>query len=128
MTLNDMIAEWLNYSKTDLTVAQYLLDSMEPCPVEIVCYHAQQSAEKALKAILVKNDIDPPKVHDLVRLCEMCGEFCKEILEVKPIATALNKYGSVARYPNKRKISREEAEIAIQKATDILELVTQKFR
>jgi HEPN domain-containing protein len=32
------------------------------------CLLAQQAAEKAIKAVLVAEDVDPPKLHDLRRL------------------------------------------------------------
>lgn len=33
-----------------------------------ICYHAQQSLEKGLKALLVATGADPPRSHNLVRL------------------------------------------------------------
>jgi len=38
---------------------------MPPKPFEIICYHAQQAAEKALKAYWVFNDLTPQKTHIL---------------------------------------------------------------
>jgi len=36
----------------DLNTAEYL-KNMKPLPIEIICYHCQQSAEKYLKGYLV---------------------------------------------------------------------------
>lgn len=33
-----------------------------------VCYHAQQALEKGPKALMVANDVDPPRSHNLVVL------------------------------------------------------------
>jgi len=42
-------------------------------------HHAQQAIEKWLKALLILNKIQPPKTHDLVRLCSMLKEFYPEL-------------------------------------------------
>ncbi len=55
------------FAEADLRAAQLLsLDS--GVPGRISCFHAQQAAEKALKALLVANDIPFRKTHDLVVL------------------------------------------------------------
>lgn len=41
---------------------------------EVIAFHAQQAAEKELKAALVSNGRVPPKTHDLIRLLSMCQE------------------------------------------------------
>ena len=38
-------SEWLEFAKMDLGAAEYLL-TMHPLPVEIICYHCEQAAEK----------------------------------------------------------------------------------
>ena len=40
--------EWQRLAALDLRTAEYLLN-MSPLPIEIICYHCQQSAEKSLK-------------------------------------------------------------------------------
>lgn len=36
--------EWVNYSEKDYVAAQFLMTVANP-PVEIICYHCQQSVE-----------------------------------------------------------------------------------
>jgi HEPN domain-containing protein len=60
MTDLDSAREWLHFAQMDLSSAEYLLP-MRPRPTEIICYHCQQSAEKALKSILILNAIFPTK-------------------------------------------------------------------
>lgn len=57
-------SEWLDFAYMDLSAAEHLL-TMRPLPVEIICYHCEQAAEKFLKATLVQFDREPPKTHDL---------------------------------------------------------------
>lgn len=59
-------SEWLDFAYMDLSAAEHLL-TMRPLPVEIICYHCEQAAEKFLKATLVQFDREPPKTHDLTR-------------------------------------------------------------
>lgn len=48
-------SEWLDFAYMDLSAAEHLL-TMRPLPVEIICYHCEQAAEKFLKATLVQFD------------------------------------------------------------------------
>jgi HEPN domain-containing protein len=70
--------EWFRFADMDLGSAEFLLGK-HPVPVEIICFHCQQSAEKYLKGILVLHGIQPPKIHDLQELCNLCktvGALC----------------------------------------------------
>ena len=40
----DHVQEWIRLAQMDLNSAEYLL-SMHPIPIEIICYHCQQSAK-----------------------------------------------------------------------------------
>ena len=44
------VKEWLDFAKMDLDAAKHLNDTFYPKPLHIICYHCQQSVEKALKA------------------------------------------------------------------------------
>jgi HEPN domain-containing protein len=52
--------EWLSYANTDLIGAKALADMGENF-FPLAAFHAQQCAEKALKAYLVFNSIRVPK-------------------------------------------------------------------
>lgn len=43
--------EWQRYAAQDLSSAEFLL-TMKPQPLEIICYHCQQCAEKNLKSFM----------------------------------------------------------------------------
>lgn len=65
---------WLSWAIEDLDLAQATLKTEGLVP-RGACAWAQQAAEKALKALLVDRDIDPPKSHDLARLARMMPEL-----------------------------------------------------
>ena len=71
MTANDktavVVREWIAKAEEDFKSAVHLL-KMKDCPVGNVCFHAQQCVEKYLKALLVTQDLEFPKIHDLVEL------------------------------------------------------------
>ena len=56
-------AAWLRYARGDLALAQVPLP--EDSFYEQLCFHAQQAVEKALKAVLIINNISYPKTHNI---------------------------------------------------------------
>ena len=51
MNNKDIAGEWFMFANNDLNSAEFLLN-MKPLPLEIICYHCQQSAKNILKDIL----------------------------------------------------------------------------
>ena len=55
--MNDKVSHarrWLSKAESDLTAARRLLEAGGP--YDAVCFHAQQAAEKGLKAVLARAD------------------------------------------------------------------------
>ena len=65
--------EWLRFAHDDLAAARLLLTDVE-LPARMACFHAQQAAEKALKASLVDAAVPFRKTHDLVVLVALQPE------------------------------------------------------
>ena len=86
---------------------------------ETLCFHAQQAAEKALKAALVYFLIEPPKTHSIGMLAEMLPEG----INVPPFineAKGLTDYAVSARYPGElEEITEHELNTAIQLADSV---------
>lgn len=74
MNNKDIAKEWFNFANLDLKSARYLLN-MKPQPIEIICYHCQQCAEKYLKGYIVMCGQSVLKTHDLVALNKQCIHF-----------------------------------------------------
>lgn len=87
---------WMDYAKTDLHAAYTLLDSGEFFPRQI-CFLAQQCAEKAIKAILVLEEINFPKKHDLDRLRDLIPDGWK-FKELFPDLAELTIWAVESRY------------------------------
>lgn len=58
---------WLRWAEEDLALAEHTAAD-DDLVARGACVWAHPAAEKALKALLILRDIDPPKLHDLDRL------------------------------------------------------------
>lgn len=65
----EVAQRWLQEADTDLPTVEILMASINP-PFDSVCFHAQQAAEKLLKALLIAHKIPLPKTHDLALLAK----------------------------------------------------------
>ena len=63
---------WLNHAESDLSLAR-LAQGRKEILSEQVCFHAQQAVEKALKAVLLRQKIEFPLIHDLDALLEIAN-------------------------------------------------------
>lgn len=59
--------KWFRKAENDLLVIRNNMASAE-VPIDACCFHAQQAAEKYLKAYLVSKKVYFPKIHDLQAL------------------------------------------------------------
>jgi HEPN domain-containing protein len=111
--------EWLRYAEMDLTSAEFLLDK-RPIPLEIICYHCQQSAEKCLKGLLALHGTRPPKIHDLQSLHDLCASSLGGTETILSYCNALNPYGVQPRYPLEIMLTEEETKQALKNARTVL--------
>mgnify|MGYP000858741346 FL=1 len=122
----NIVKEWLNFANKDINSAKYLL-GMHPVPLEIICYHCEQAAEKALKAYLINRDIEPSRTHDLRLLCKMCADFDESFNEISKQCINLTAFGVQPRYPFELQITDGDVETAIADADSILEFILQRL-
>ena len=92
-----MAGEWLEKADADLRACDELLSAAALS--EIAAFHAQQAAEKALKAFLVWNQVEFPKTHDIKRLLALCRSVDPGLAESVDDASQLTPYGVEYRYP-----------------------------
>ncbi len=89
-------ADWLRRAQSDLSLAR--IPQPEGVLLEDLCFHAQQAAEKALKAVLVANSIPIPRTHNLTMLLGlMPGDL--ELPQAVDDAAILTDYAVSSRYP-----------------------------
>ncbi|OGB85888.1 hypothetical protein A3J41_00655 [candidate division TM6 bacterium RIFCSPHIGHO2_12_FULL_38_8] len=121
--------EWLKFAKIDFEIAQDLLN-LKDRYAGAAAYHAQQAAEKALKAYLMYQNEDIPKSHDLVLLVRRCAEFDLEFLLIELMAARLSPFSVQTRYPDDMcsDLSVQEAKKLLKDSEKILNFVIQKIQ
>lgn len=65
-----MTAEWVDKAEADFTTMERECQVEDNPNYDGICFHAQQCAEKYLKARLCEADVPFGKIHDLVALLE----------------------------------------------------------
>lgn len=88
--------DWLRNALGDLTLAR--LKKTRGMLYEHLCFHAQQAAEKALKAVLLAHGLTFPRTHDLAFLMDRLPPGISLPPELIDLPT-LSKYAVQHRYP-----------------------------
>jgi len=95
---------------------------------EALCFHAQQAAEKALKAVLVAYGIPVPKTHNLRTLLDLLPPDLTPPLEVQQ-AVGLTDYAVASRYPGTSEtIEEEDRQEAISLAEGVVAWADQVIK
>ena len=102
--------EWIDKAEGDFATASGEIRVQKFPNYDAVCFHAQQCAEKYLKALLQESEIPFGKTHHLVALLEILlkAEPSWELL--RPQMQSLNAYSVSVRYPGEaadKAIARE---------------------
>ena len=66
--------------------------------LDTVCFHAQQAAEKSLKAVLALHEVAYPFTHDLRPLLALGAQLHAEVLEFEDAVEDLTQWAVTARY------------------------------
>ena len=90
--------EWLIHAESDLRMARLGEHDKTVLPQQ-VCFHAQQAAEKALKAVLLYARIDFPLTHDLQELLDLLEHDSINPPSEIQGAGSLTPYAVETRYP-----------------------------
>jgi len=124
---NQKIAkEWLQIALEDYDIAQFLYKTKHPRPLEIICYHSQQSVEKSLKAYLCANDAEIPKTHDTGHLCYLCAQFNDGFEVFFEQCKELELYATGTRYPSRIEVDDTNTERALRQAYGVYEFAVQQ--
>ena len=119
--------EWFEIAKQDLASANYL-QNMQPIPLEIICYHCQQTAEKYLKGFLALNGDEIKRTHDLVLLNTLCQKIDKDFHQIAEDCFLLTDYGVNIRYPYPLELNEKDANLALENAENIKNFIEEKIK
>jgi len=125
----DTARKWILKAESDLKIAKDEL-TMEDPATDAICFHAQQCAEKYLKAYLICNNKEIRKTHDIAELIRMCSEIDSEFNRLnREGIVALTDYAVEIRYIDDFYFpSVEEAKIAIKLAEEVKNFVLKKLQ
>jgi HEPN domain-containing protein/predicted nucleotidyltransferase len=120
-TLKQATQEWIDKAEADLRVARHLFAMPDP-EYGIACFHAQQSAEKSLKALLQESEVRFPRTHALVDLAQLAIQEVPGIAFSVDDLSWLTIFGVEVRSPG-RSAGDTEARRAIAIAEEVRTVV-----
>jgi HEPN domain-containing protein len=97
--MNPVVAEWISKAEGDFLTAGRELRARKLPNYDAVCFHAQQCAEKYLKAVLQANNKRIPKIHFLLELLAMILKFDRSYEFLKADLEVLENHAVRFRYP-----------------------------
>lgn len=121
---------WLEFAKEDLKVAQIIFKENIH---NQVCFHAQQAAEKSLKALIEEKE-KVPKEHRLPKLCIIALGLGYDLEPLRERLEFLDKFYTSTRYPFIIGMLahgfplREDASLALAYAEEIYEFVCNSLK
>jgi len=101
--------------------------------LEDLCFDAQQAAEKAIKALLIKMGVEFPYIHDIAQLLTLLEKAGQEIPRGVRDAEELTRFAILTRYPGLAPpVRREEYQQAMLLAEKVVrwaeELISGRAR
>ena len=114
-----LLQEWINFAEMDFLTAKHLYEHMYPKPLEIICYHCQQTVEKLLKGVLISKGVTIKKTHDLGLLAEMMQEYVEVDEKYLEMCDELTPYGVKIRYPQELFIEEYQVKKALEETQEL---------
>ena len=111
--MNELAAEWLQKAEGDYATAGRETRARRHPNYDAACFHAQQAAEKYLKAFLQDHALPAPRIHNLVELLELCLPLDASFEFLRDLLILLDGYSVRYRYPGES-ANKDEAKTAFQ--------------
>ncbi len=121
--MNKDVQDWMDFAEMDWKVAKHLYEQFYPKPLEIICYHCQQAAEKIVKALIVNKGTQGglPRSHDISFLLNQISNMYEIPEKFYDYGDTLSQYGVVSRYPHELFLEDRNAEKALQYTAEMME-------
>jgi HEPN domain-containing protein len=124
--MNPLTLEWLDKADGDFRTAGRELRARRSPNYDAVCFHAQQSAEKYLKAVLQESGLSIPKTHNLAELLGLCLQIDLAFKLLQSDLNVLDGYAVQFRYPGST-ATRIEAKSAYASAGIVREALLARL-
>ncbi len=121
----DLVRGWLLKAESDLANVRMCLAA--GLAFDTACFHAQQAAEKCIKAYLTAYEIEFPFIHNLEKLVELCAQRDSSFLSIKALSQELTPYAVERRYDDEFWPSVETVQQALDAALTIKGFVMDRL-
>jgi HEPN domain-containing protein len=121
----DDAREWLRAARGDLALAGVNAPNI---PWELLCFHAQQAAEKAMKAVLLHRKTRFPHVHDLSALLDLLSQSGGRLPSNADDVARLTAFAVLTRYPFVGEIAEQDYRNALAVAERVVEWAQQEIQ
>ena len=118
--------EWINKAEGDWTSAGREVVVQTDPNYDLVCFLAQQCAEKYLKAALQEESIAPPKPHALEKLMDLLLPAQPFWKALPPTLDQLSEYAVSFRHPG-QDADDKEAQNALEHCRKVREAARRSF-
>lgn len=118
--------EWIKKAEGDWTAALRLARARTQKHYDLVCYLAQQCAEKYLKANLNEAGVSFAKTHDLPGLLAQAETIEPALAALQPQADFLDEFSVVYRYPG-RDATKAQAQQAVKDCRTLRKVMRTLF-
>jgi HEPN domain-containing protein len=116
----DDAREWLNRAKSNLAQSKISAGNPEVY-LEDLCFNAQQAAEKALKAVLIRREVFFPRTHSIAVLLSLVEHGISSVPPHVKNSVILSEYAVESRYPGvSESVSQAEYEEAVNLAEQVV--------
>lgn len=122
------VRDWMKKAESDLAVVEMCLDKKQS--LEAACFHAEQAAQKYLKAYLTANETRVPwfaLMDDLEKLMQMCSEHDPSFLTIRTAQKELTPHVVQAKIDMDFEPSLDMARTARGAALKIKEFVAARL-
>ena len=124
--MNPSVAECVTKAEGDFLTAGRELRARKSPNYDAVCFHAQQCAEKYLKAVLQEKNKHIPKIHNLLELMLICEELDNSFEMLRADLVMMERYSVQVRYPGSFAV-KEDARSAYAAARTTRKFIRQKL-
>lgn len=124
-----IVKQWLVYAVKDMKLAQHILE-LGSKQKYAAAFHAQQSVEKACKAVLVFHGQRPPKVHDIESLGKLLEPFEPTLARAAKRLKGLSRFAVIYRYPDAelKPVNFSTIKTAVRKSKEFYDMAAEIVR
>ncbi|WP_312815964.1 HEPN domain-containing protein [Sedimentibacter sp.] len=120
--MNSKIQYWMDLAEYDIETAKAMLQTGRYLYVGFMCH---QTIEKALKAVISKNDVLPPKTHGLMKLAQLADIYELMNESKKDLLDTLDPLNVAARYPEQKDklavtLTQDRCKAILEETEDLL--------